>query len=644
MLTLSHHRLYHRFVVCDETALHTLNVGEWASHPFPYVHPATATTEESQGIEGNRLAAQRAPRGRSTMPHQLDQCTCRLAAPAAATAGNFPRCRSRNPGVARKFRHFGHFLRRRSRTSAGADRAAETPRRVVVASESIGSDYRGEGYAVDHDEWEDEAVNQCARNYCYDSDYVGLNDVEIELVQDVIEIQAQAIEEELDRLQEERDYYNENPELDAPEGLFLSAAQIERELQLAFPPAPIESKFGRIICPSVIKVEPKMSQMAIAMAANNPPAPDQKPLTNADAWNNAEFGEVLHAAEPTGQRNLLEWENTGEPPGPDDYPLMTDFHAAYDRWLISSELQEIIHTKNDDSPAIAGTDTEREGAREISVIAPTSSRCDVCSEHDGASIHSHDERLGSQKGDRILGKSGADSGDSGGIFPHQSTELDPIITPQAPIITPQALEEQRPPGRGDGRGSYVELAIGMLVGRRRDRQHIGKILNIYQSRRGIWRAKVQPLNKSNFVYFDCAALVEQKLLYDYEMKPGGFIPSGEVFNKARCEIFEVFSCKVRPKPTNWTPGQLSELSAFKLKQIARDMEILAIPGTAGKRSLIRAILAEQTILQEKLSAQRERETSSAIAQKQKSAPATNKQKRTAAFPLGIQLSLFDVAV
>jgi hypothetical protein len=128
------------------------------------------------------------------------------------------------------------------------------------------------------------------------------------------------------------------------------------------------------------------------------------------------------------------------------------------------------------------------------------------------------------------------------------------------------------------------------------------------------------------------------------MKPGGFIPSGEVFNKARCESFEVFSRKVRSaKPTNWTPGQLSELSTFKLKQIARDMDIPAIPGTAGKRSLMRAILAEQAILQEKGIYQREQETSRAVAQKQ-SAP-TNKQKRAAAAsPLGTQLSLFDVAV
>jgi hypothetical protein len=60
----------------------------------------------------------------------------------------------------------------------------------------------------------------------------------------------------------------------------------------------------------------------------------------------------------------------------------------------------------------------------------------------------------------------------------------------------------------------------MQVGRQGDRQHVGAILDIYRSKRGKLRAKIQPLNKSNFVYFDCDNLIEQKLLYDYQMKPG----------------------------------------------------------------------------------------------------------------------------
>jgi len=247
---------------------------------------------------------------------------------------------------------------------------------------------------------------------------------------------------------------------------------------------------------------------------------------------------------------------------------------------------------------------------------------------------------GSKEGDRILEVALLDSGSAGGDLPHQLAQL--TQSHDSHIRSPQALTEQRPPGRGDGRGGYVELAIGMLVGRRRDRLHLGKILDIYCSKRGIWRAKIQPLNKPRFVYFDCAALVEQRLLYDYEMKPGGFLPSGQIFDKNRGANFQVYSRKVRAKPTIWTPGQLSQLSTFKLKQIARDMDIPSIPGSLGKRSLIRAILVEQAISQEKAAAQRE--NISQTAQKQKPALVASSKKRTAASPLGNQLSLFDVAV
>jgi hypothetical protein len=344
-------------------------------------------------------------------------------------------------------------------------------------------------------------------------------------------------------------------------------------------------------------------------------------LTNADAWDPADFGKVLHAVEPSGQLNLLE-RDVSEPPDPDDYEGdMFAFHAAYDRWLLTSEIQEIIHPNDfNDLPTTERTGTQRDGASEISRDNFASSECDICSQHDGASLPSENHTLGSQKGDRILENARHGSGDSGRIVPRQSAQLT---------------------GRCDGRGD-LDLAIGMLVGRRRDRQHIGKILDIYRSRRGIWRAKIQPLNKSNFVYYDCAALIEQRLLYDYEMNPGGFVPTGEIFNKKRCENFDVYSRKVRsPAVTNWTADELNSLSIFKLKQIARDMQIQAIPGTAGKRSLIRAILAEQAILQEKLAAQRERETGRSIAaQKQKTAPA---RKKRAAAPLpGNQLSLFGV--
>jgi len=373
---------------------------------------------------------------------------------------------------------------------------------------------------------------------------------------------------------------------------------------------------------------------------------DQNPiLTNADACNPAEFGEVLHQAEPSGQLNLLKWD-VSEPPEPDDYEGdMFAFQAAYDRWLLTSQLHEIIHAK--DSPSITQA-PESIAQNATGLELPRNESADIRyvdfqpAQPDGNYSSAETAGLGNQEGDRVLEVPGHPQGHRGQVIPHQSTQLSQSHDSH---IKPQSSHEQQPPGRGDGRVSYLKLEIGMRVGRRRDRHHLGKILAIYKSRRGIWRAKIQPLNKSNFVYFDCAALIEQRLLYDYEMKPGGFLPSGSTFDKTRGEKFEVYSRKVRsPKPTNWTAGELSSLSTFKLKQIARDMEIPSIPGTAGKRSLIRAILAEQAISQEKAAAQLELETGRAIVQKQKSEPTTGKKKRADAPPLGTQLLLFNVAV
>lgn len=399
------------------------------------------------------------------------------------------------------------------------------------------------------------------------------------------------------------------------------------------------------------------------------PESDRNPiLTSSDAWNPAEFGEVLHAAEPSGQLNWLEWD-VSEPPEPDDYEGdMFAFQAAYDRWLSTSELHEIIHTKNspgvesDRNPILTGDssldsslDGYKVGLEPITQNAttklefPRNESADLrfvdfhpAAQPDGNCSSTEIAGLANQEGDRVLEVQGNPEGCQGRVISRQPAQLSQSRDSHT---NPQSSHEQQPPDPGDGHVS-LELKIGMLVGRRRDRQHLGKILAIYKSRRGIWRAKIKPLNKSNFVYFDCAALIEQRLLYDYEMKPGGFVLTGEIFNKARCEHFEVLSRKVRsPKPTNWTAGELSSLSTFKLKQIARDMEIPSIPGTAGKRSLIRAILAEQTILQEKVAAQRERETGRAIVQKQKSVRTAGKKKRAAASPPGAkQLSLFEVAV
>lgn len=78
-------------------------------------------------------------------------------------------------------------------------------------------------------------------------------DAEVESVEEAIEFS----EEELDRLQEMREYYRENEDLEPPEGLYMTADEVARELLIAFPPSPevqaqelpIESKFGRIAYP-----------------------------------------------------------------------------------------------------------------------------------------------------------------------------------------------------------------------------------------------------------------------------------------------------------------------------------------------------------------------------------------------------------
>ncbi|MEG4842482.1 hypothetical protein [Microcoleus sp. B9-D4] len=420
-------------------------------------------------------------------------------------------------------------------------------------------------------------------------------------------------------------------------------------------PPGVESKFGRIVYPkSAVKsiaqnIEQKVSQSAIVQvleksldvsrkssahisvivpATKNLPRAqsDLNPILTGLTLSDKFLATYLppnfsadYDAELDGQLKLLDRVTAPEPPDSDDYSTLAQFWAVMNAWN-ATYTDSVEQFKDWDIPQqnnaeFIGTDTERKGAREVSVIAPATAGRDICSQHDGASIPSHDERLGSQKGDRILEGSRNNSGDCRGVLPHQP----PQLTPQA-----HHNDEHRPPNRGDGRG--IELAVGMLVGRRRDRQHVGKILDIYQSKRGIWRAKVQPLNKLNFVYFDCANLIEQKLLYDYEMKPGGFIPTGTIFDKARGESFEVYSRKRSQTATNWTVAKLSSLSTFKLKQIARDMEIFSIPGRTGKRSLIRAILAEQVL--------RDRSETAA-----KPAPKSKVKSRWTCEAIGMQLSL-----
>lgn len=197
------------------------------------------------------------------------------------------------------------------------------------------------------------------------------------------------------------------------------------------------------------------------------------------------------------------------------------------------------------------------------------------------------EGLAVQGSDRVLEVQGDGSGDCRGTLPRQQ-----------PKLAPRAFnDEQRPPNRGDGKRKS-ELAIGMNVGRRQDWRPLGTVRDIY-TKNGRVRAKIGPHDKgTHFVYFDCDKLIEQKLVFDGDPEPIG---PWQKTDRTACKygsICEVWVKKSTPKVTSWTVEQLSQLSISKLKKIARDMQIYSIPGTAWKRSLMRAILAEQAIAAE----------------------------------------------
>ncbi len=54
-------------------------------------------------------------------------------------------------------------------------------------------------------------------------------------------------------------------------------------------------------------------------------------LKSSDAWNPADFGEVMHKADADGQLNLLEWD-IDEPPDPDDFECIDAFRDAIALW------------------------------------------------------------------------------------------------------------------------------------------------------------------------------------------------------------------------------------------------------------------------------------------------------------------------
>lgn len=73
-------------------------------------------------------------------------------------------------------------------------------------------------------------------------------------------------------------------------------------------------------------------ELAIEAVESSPGAIELlETLSESDSWNPADFGEVSHLTDPSGQLQLFEFD-VDEPPDPDDYPDMFAFWAAYDAW------------------------------------------------------------------------------------------------------------------------------------------------------------------------------------------------------------------------------------------------------------------------------------------------------------------------
>ncbi|MCC3563717.1 MAG: hypothetical protein JGK26_32500, partial [Microcoleus sp. PH2017_27_LUM_O_A] len=143
------------------------------------------------------------------------------------------------------------------------------------------------------------------------------------------------------------------------------------------------SKFGRIVYPKPIA----------PTTENSNGVEIDRPWTDADRWNPADFGEVLHAAEASGQLNLLEWD-VSEPPDSDDYDLITDFHAAYDLWLVREQVKEVFEKSDENNCEKAGrVSTEPAGADEIAIGTGLPSECDNRAQLHGTGGHNQDEGL-----------------------------------------------------------------------------------------------------------------------------------------------------------------------------------------------------------------------------------------------------------
>ncbi len=400
---------------------------------------------------------------------------------------------------------------------------------------------------------------------------------------------------------------------------------------IAFPP-PIG--LGRSVAPGCLG-----RSWDIPATENSPGVETQAPdrWAKPDRWNPADFGQVLHAADALGQLNLLEWD-VSEPPDPDDYPLLTDFHDAYDRWLLEEQVREVFEKSDANNASTTRTGTEQAGANEIAIATELPSGCDDSAKLHGTSGHHQNEGLGSQKGDRLLEASGAGSGDTGRVLSHQSSELVPQAT----------FNDEQPPNRGDERSRITSaqptpphhLKPGTTVGHKSG-AHLGEIAKIYYSgKRRKWRAKVGAAN------YDLDNLVEQKVLsWDFPKPLGNWIETGTMM--LHSDACTIWTRKLPPtqKPLeNWTLAELTAKPIWQLKAIAkRCCQIIPGGHPRTKRAYIRAILAEQelrAIAREKdapkpLVDRAARTQIKPAAKKQ----AAKKRGETVPEPLGQQLSL-----
>ena len=69
-------------------------------------------------------------------------------------------------------------------------------------------------------------------------------------------------------------------------------------------------------------------------------APEQ---TQADRWNPSDFGEVPHKLDDRGQLSIF-YDESHEPPDPDDYKNLDDYHQAWRQWQILVREQVSIDT------------------------------------------------------------------------------------------------------------------------------------------------------------------------------------------------------------------------------------------------------------------------------------------------------------